>query len=88
MIVTLSLVCGTCGEVYDKDRGFILLRWCGACGKGICPTCFPVGLKGLDRCKACVEAGLLTKTEEGMRELGRKMGEARERRFWEAFLGD
>ncbi len=82
MVISLPLTCGTCGTKYDKDRGFILLRWCASCGEAMCPTCFPKEQDGLERCKRCIEE----KRPTGMEVAGRKAAMAREEAFLKAFM--
>ena len=85
MICKIPYVCA-CGYVdpYAASGSIpIVMRWCGACGEAICPTCFPPGQADAIscRCRRCI-------TED--RKLsafiaGEKAAYERELRFWKGF---
>lgn len=72
IIVTLPLTCGTCSTL---GREFYL-RWCTCCGDAICPSCFPAGNVGLDRCRRCKDENRPTQAELAGRERARRFEEA------------
>lgn len=72
-LCSFPLDCGTCERAngFSAINPFPAMRWCGACGEGICPTCFPRSQEHVypHRCQRCLDVDAETGAMRGGREL-------------------
>jgi len=73
-------VCGCCHELQHAG----CVRWCGVCGEGICPGCYPEDYRGFpDKCRRCFDE----KREPPLSPRMRRLLEERETQILEAVFG-